>query len=206
MPNVAKVLKEEIQRLAKKEARDALKPLQKEVRRLKTQERELRREVDKLKAHNKRLVKRVEPVIETTEESIAKSQAQRIRPTANSVKKLRKKFKMTQAEFAKLLGVSSQSVTNWETQKGRLQLHSRPLEAIAGAMEFGAREARKRLEELTGADAPVKPVRGNSSATKKKSAKPSAKKKSGKKKTTGKKTNSSKSTKRKTRRKSSRKK
>ena len=54
-------------------------------------------------------------------------------PTGTAVVRLRKQFKMTRAQFADLLGVSPQTVTNWETKRGRLKLQPRTLTALTRA-------------------------------------------------------------------------
>lgn len=57
------------------------------------------------------------------------------KPTAALVRKIRKRLGSTPAEFALLLGVSTQSVTNWEAKRGVLKLHAAnlaKLQALAG--------------------------------------------------------------------------
>ncbi|MCF7956738.1 MAG: helix-turn-helix domain-containing protein [Phycisphaerae bacterium] len=54
-----------------------------------------------------------------------------LRPTGNSVKKLRKKLGLSASEFAERLGVSSATVYNWEKQSGSLNLQERSLTALA---------------------------------------------------------------------------
>jgi uncharacterized Zn finger protein/DNA-binding XRE family transcriptional regulator len=54
-------------------------------------------------------------------------------PTGAAVARLRKQFSMTRAEFADLLGVSPQTVANWETKRGRLKLQERTLTALTRA-------------------------------------------------------------------------
>ena len=65
--------------------------------------------------------------------------------TGSEVARLRAKFGMTQAEFARLLGVSAPSVANWERQSGVLGLRPRSLEAILSVRGLSKRAARKRL-------------------------------------------------------------
>ena len=54
-------------------------------------------------------------------------------PTGAAVARLRKQFAMTRSQFADLLGVSPQSVANWETKRGRLKLQKRTLTALTRA-------------------------------------------------------------------------
>jgi uncharacterized Zn finger protein len=51
-------------------------------------------------------------------------------PTGAAVARLRKRLAMTRPRFADLLGVSPQTVANWETKRGRLKLQRRTLTAL----------------------------------------------------------------------------
>lgn len=51
-------------------------------------------------------------------------------PTGAAVARLRKQFGMTRPQFAKLVGISPQTVTNWENHHDRLTLRKRTLEAL----------------------------------------------------------------------------
>ena len=73
---------------------------------------------------------------------------EKARFTGRSVRKLRKKLRLSQMDFGKLLGVSGVSVGNWEQQDGRLTLQSRTKAALIEARNLGVREARARIERL----------------------------------------------------------
>ncbi len=51
-------------------------------------------------------------------------------PTGTAVSRLRKQLAMTRPRFADLLGVTPQTVANWETKRGRLKLQKRTLAAL----------------------------------------------------------------------------
>jgi len=53
--------------------------------------------------------------------------------TGAAVTRLRKQYKMTRSQFADLIGVSPQTVANWETKRGRLKLQERTLTALKRA-------------------------------------------------------------------------
>jgi DNA-binding transcriptional regulator YiaG len=53
--------------------------------------------------------------------------------TGAAVARLRKQLEMTRAQFANLIGVSPQTVTNWEKKRGRLKLQERTLKALTRA-------------------------------------------------------------------------
>lgn len=54
-------------------------------------------------------------------------------PTGTAVSRLRKQLRMTRSQFADLLGVSPQTVTNWESRPGKLKLQARTLETLTRA-------------------------------------------------------------------------
>jgi hypothetical protein len=68
-----------------------------------------------------------------------------IRPTGPMVRKVRARLGLTQAEFAKLAGVSSLTISKWEGAAGRIMLRNRTLAAFAAVREMGKREARQAL-------------------------------------------------------------
>ncbi len=67
--------------------------------------------------------------------------------TGRTVAGLRAKFKMSQSQFAQLLGVSAPTVGNWEKTKGRLNLQARTLNAWNTVAELSKREAWQRLNK-----------------------------------------------------------
>jgi uncharacterized Zn finger protein len=54
-------------------------------------------------------------------------------PTGKAVTRLRKHLRMTRSQFADLLDISPQTVTNWETRPGKLKLQARTLETLTRA-------------------------------------------------------------------------
>jgi DNA-binding transcriptional regulator YiaG len=50
--------------------------------------------------------------------------------TGAAIARLRKQLEMTRAQFAKLIGVSPQTVTNWESKRGKLRLQERTLKTL----------------------------------------------------------------------------
>jgi len=54
-------------------------------------------------------------------------------PTGAAVARLRKQLAMTRSQFAELVGVSPQTVINWESKRGRLNLQERTLTALTRA-------------------------------------------------------------------------
>ena len=64
-------------------------------------------------------------------------------PTAASIARLRKTFGMNKSQFAKLVGVSSPTVANWEN--GKLNLRRRTLEALTEVAGLTTAEATRKL-------------------------------------------------------------
>lgn len=148
MPNIAKVLKEEIQRIAKREAKALVQPINKERIALKKQISALKKQVDRLDRDKRKLTKAVQKV----EPKAVSSDAEGTRKkwvTAKGVRSMRKKLKLSQAEFAKLAGVSGQTVYQWERQDGKLQLRSKTYDAVMRMRQLsGSREAQRLLEKM----------------------------------------------------------
>jgi len=144
MPNIAQVLKEEIRRLAKKEAKALTSKIKKDVVNLKKSNVTMRRIVKQLWRDNDLLLnaeKRRQqnaPVI-APENSTA-------RITAKGIRAMRKKLGLSQREFGRLVGVSIVSIFNWEKKEGALRLRDNTRAAILALRGIGAREAKRRLE------------------------------------------------------------
>ena len=66
--------------------------------------------------------------------------------TGAGVARLRAKFDMTQAEFARLLGVSAATISNWEKTAGRLNMQARMQEAWNEVRRLTKQKARNRLD------------------------------------------------------------
>ncbi len=151
MPDLNKPIREEITRLTRKELKQALQiqkktntALKKSLAAVKAECAELRREV---KAIQKRLPK--PPPVEKTPE-VADEKLKRFRPTSKTVKQLRAKLGVSQAELAKLLNVSGQAVYLWERKDGRLQLRGNAKASLFALRTIGKREAKARLNESSG--------------------------------------------------------
>ena len=67
--------------------------------------------------------------------------------TGESITTLRTKFGISQSQFAKLLGVSNGSITNWEKNTGPLNLHPRSAKAFRAAKRLSKRKALAMIEE-----------------------------------------------------------
>jgi DNA-binding transcriptional regulator YiaG len=148
MPDVARVLREEVQRLAKRQVKAGVAPIKRDNVRLKKDVASLRRELTALTRTSRELLARVNAVVTTTETEIATAKAATLRPTSKSLARLRHRLALTQVEFGRLLGVTGQAVVNWEGKGGRIRMRSANLAALAGIQQIGKRDARRRLERM----------------------------------------------------------
>ena len=71
-----------------------------------------------------------------------------IRPTGPMVRKVRARMGLTQAEFAKLVGVSTLTVSKWDSAEGRITLRARTLAAFAAVRGIGKRGAKRALSNV----------------------------------------------------------
>lgn len=156
MPDIAKMLREEIQRLAKRQAKAEVSAIKRESVRLKKSVAEMRRQVAALNRTSRELLKKVTPVVTTKEIEVATENAARLRPTSAGLKKLRARLGLTQAQFGQLLGVSGQAVVQWGNREGRVRMRTTTLAALARIQHVGKREALRRLAAMVD----TTPVRG----------------------------------------------
>ena len=160
MPNIGKLLKDEIVRLARRQVKAALGGVRKDTVRLKRTVASLRRQVVGAARQNKELAQRLTPVVAATEAQQASEKAGKIRVKAERIKRLRAKLGLSQADFGKLVGVSAQSVLQWENKPGRLRLRESTRKALAAVLVMGRREAGKRLRAVRATTAAVKGAAG----------------------------------------------
>ena len=145
MPNIGALLKEEIRRLAKKEARSLMAKIRKDSAKLKRTAAEHKRRLAVLERDNHRLVAeadvRLTQGVKASPEELATA-----RVGAARVRALRKRLRLSQAEFGQLLGVSLSTVFLWESKQGRLNLRDKTKAAIVAARKLSAKEAKRKLE------------------------------------------------------------
>jgi DNA-binding transcriptional regulator YiaG len=139
--NFNRLLKEAIQKGACRTLRGPVAGLRHDVAALKRQVRELRRGLRDAQKALERQAKLTAPA----EAAAAEAKPPRIRPTGPMVLKLRRKLGLTQAEMARLAGVSSLTVWKWEHVSGRIKLRGRTLAAFAQVRGLGKRAARRLL-------------------------------------------------------------
>ena len=133
MANLAGVLKNEIRRLARKEVRASMVPLQRVVTRLRKRVAEQRKLMVELERSAKRSVSAAR-----RERAVAEEGGPQIRFSPRWVRAHRKKLKMSRREYAELMGVSAQSIFGWET--GRTRPRRKALETWRRLRSMGSRQ------------------------------------------------------------------
>ena len=142
MPNIAVVLKEEIQRLARKEARQASGPLSKKITSLSRNQARQKKEIAALLKELSGLRKAI--MADKPAPIAARAmEVEKARIGPRSIRAQRKRLKLTQAQYAKLIGVSAPTVLAWE--KGKAEPRREKLTALIGVRKVTRAEVRRRL-------------------------------------------------------------
>ena len=141
--NVMSVLKAEISRLAKKEAKQVVSPVKKASASYRGLIASLRKQVASLQKEVA-MLKRAAPKADKVLASKTEPEG-RFWITGKGVKAMRKKTGLTQERFGKLVGVSVPTVVNWEKAKGKLNLRKATAGALQGLRGKGKREVAEML-------------------------------------------------------------
>lgn len=142
MPDFAKTIKEEITRLAKKEVKKAAVPLNARIRSLvKTvsgQEKKIAR-LEKTVAKQEKELRGAAPV----PEAAPPEEVKKARISPRLVKSQRKRLKLNQNDFARLLNVSVAAVRSWE--QGRALPKEDTMATFVAVRKLKPRQAWDRL-------------------------------------------------------------
>lgn len=144
MPNIQSALKSEISRLARKEAKQVVAPVQRASANYRGLIAGLRKQIDALQGEVA-VLRRAAP---KAEKSLADAQEPQGRfwITGKGVRALRKRLGLTQARFAKLAGVSVPTVIKWEGAKGKAPIRLKAAIARLQAIrKMGKRQAAEAL-------------------------------------------------------------
>jgi DNA-binding transcriptional regulator YiaG len=122
MSNVEKILKAEIARISKREAKNATQGIGKSNVWLKKTVADLRKRVRILEKENKHLVTAMKKYQMARPEKADTEEGKKARYSSRGIRALRKKLHLSQADFGKLLGTTPGSVHLWERKEGPLKL------------------------------------------------------------------------------------
>jgi DNA-binding transcriptional regulator YiaG len=148
MSNVVKVLKEEIARISKREAKSATQGIGKSNVWLRKTVADLRKRVVLLEKENKHLAAAMKKYQVAQPQVPDAAEGKKARFTSKGIRALRKKLRISQADFGKLLGTTPGAVHLWEKKDGALNLRDKTKEAILSIRGLGAREAKEKLAEI----------------------------------------------------------
>jgi len=151
-------LKEEIRRLARREARRCAVLVHRAVAKHRKEIAQLKRQVLGMVRDLRRLCGAVPPSKQVAGRMVFAAAAVEVdgaaghRFSPKGLKSHRKRLDLSADQFGLLLGVSGQSVYAWEA--GRARPRAKPLAALAALRAMGKRAVFARLAELEGRDAP----------------------------------------------------
>jgi len=136
MPDIGKALKDEIARIAKREAKSLLDVHIKTIRNLKLDIAVLKKQIGK-------------PSVTPSEEAKAvttdKPEGKTARFTSKGIRGMRKRLGLTRAQMASLCGVSANAVGLWEGAEGKLTLRSKTRDRLIEVREMTPTAAKKAL-------------------------------------------------------------
>jgi len=143
MPNIASVLKEEILRLARKEVRNETEGLKKASAQYRSDIAALKRQTAALEKQLARFEKK------TSNGAAPKAEGEpttRLRFSAKRLASQRQKLGLSAGDMGTLVGVSAQTIYNWEA--GKSKPRHQQLVAIAALRAVGKRKASAQLAQL----------------------------------------------------------
>ena len=152
MPSIATLLREEISKIARKEVQDQVRALKQTVREQRDAIARLEKQVGSAKAKAATKPAAAKPATKPATKPAAKAhkasagdKRKQLRIAPNTIKKHRKRLKLSQAELGKILNVSTNTVLRWEagTSKPRRQ----HLPGLDQLRTISKRELKKQLGE-----------------------------------------------------------
>lgn len=140
MPNIAAVLKQEILRVAKKQVRAEVEPL-------KAANAQHRKTISALKAQVTTLERRIVTLSRAKAPAAPdadQAPVSTVRFSAKGLRTHRARLGLSAVDFGRLLGVTAQTIYNWEQEASRPRAEQ--LARIAALRKLGKRDAQKILQ------------------------------------------------------------
>jgi len=150
MSNVVKILKAEIARISKREAKSATEGIGKSNTWLRKIVADLKRRVVLLEKENRRLVGTMKKYQVESPQKLDQEEGKKARFSSRGIRSLRRKLRLSQADFGKLVGTTPHSVYLWEKQEGALNLRDKTRQALLSIRGLSAGKARTKLDETGG--------------------------------------------------------
>jgi DNA-binding transcriptional regulator YiaG len=148
MPNVGAVIREEITRLSRRESRSQVAVTKKATVRHRHEIATLKRLVAGLARQVALLNRKILRAPPATAASSSAVDGKKVRFVAKGLRSQRERLRLSQPNLGKLLGVSAQTIYNWE--HGESRPRAEQLLKIATLRNIGKRDAAKRLKQLDG--------------------------------------------------------
>ena len=137
MPDIGKVLKDEIARISKREANSLLTPYIKTIRGLKQQVADIKKQIGQ---------PAVKPPAEPKATSADQPEDKGGWFTSKGIAGMRKRLGLTRAQMATLCGVTVSAVSLWESAStGKLKLRTKTSEALLKLRKMTPAAAKKSL-------------------------------------------------------------
>ena len=147
MPNIGAVLKQEIARLSRREIRGQVEATKKASAQYRRHIATLRRQIATLERQVALLQRRAANGSAASGSAAGGTEAgPKLRFVAKGLKAQRARLGLSAADYGRLVGVSPQSIYNWE--QGHTSPRSAQVAVIAQLRGLGKREAQARLEQL----------------------------------------------------------
>ena len=143
MANYQTSFRQEVQRISRKEIRSELKSTKQAVSRYRSEIAALKRKHKELERLIKALQLREEKKSRAV--SVDVEQPKRRRYSVGSLKSQRKKSGLSQADYAKLVGVSGATILNWE--RGKTKPDDKRFQKLVSLRGISKKEAQKRISE-----------------------------------------------------------
>jgi DNA-binding transcriptional regulator YiaG len=143
LPNIASVLKDEVARLVRRQLRGETESLKKASSRYRSEIAALKRRIEVLEKQISRLERMVP---EKAASSVDGESETKLRFKPQGVRAQRTRLGLSAAEMGALVGVSAQTVYNWEAGKSRPRAEQ--LAMIAAVRKMGKREVKARLDQM----------------------------------------------------------
>ena len=143
MSNIGTAFRDEIARLSRKEIRSHVDPTRKFTAQHRHDIAALKRQITQLERQVTLLSRKV---LATRPEASPDATARPLRFSAKRLQSQRSRLGLSASDFGKLLGVSSQTIYNWEHEVARPR--GEQLGKLAALRGIGKREAGERLTQL----------------------------------------------------------
>jgi DNA-binding transcriptional regulator YiaG len=151
MSNIGTVLKQEITRLSRRESRSQIEPTRKATAQHRRDIAALKRQVAQLERHVALLSRKT---LATPPAAASHATPKRVRFVAKGLRSQRNHLGLSAADFGKLLGVSAQSIYNWERESAYPR--GEQIARLAAMRGIGKREAQNRLKQLQSAASAIR--------------------------------------------------